>query len=306
VKPKLLLCPGTGYSATTPLYYTLAVNHRYCHGGFDKEYELLPTLYYKEANRLRDYLYHYKYRFKRHQNIQSFDNGIYKKHGFKRERHPEVDYNNSYTKLDPEYYYNRPVTLEKYIKYYKELYDDIKDVYQSGCDFTTANGNLPLWFLQKIAPELQEHFDIKVLIINRDPVRRLFSEVNVRYQKDSHGFLSATQMFFYILDNPTGRHFGLHRQYENFNVLSYHTDVVSNYSQVFSDVLEISMESFWDGEDLVSDFLGYKIDQLYNNCYHPFMGSNPPHYRYLEDQWMSDKEELTEEDYDRAKLYWHR
>ena len=113
-------------------------------------------------------------------------------------------------------------------------------------------------------------------------------------------------MFFYVLSNPTGQHFGLHRQYENFNVLSYHKDIVSNYSQVFSNVLEISMESFWDGEDVVSEFLGYKIEHLYNNCYHPFMGSNPPHHKYLADQWMSDKEELTEEDYDKAKLYWHR
>jgi len=303
MKPKFLLCPGTGYSATTPLYYTLAVNHNYCHGGFDKEYELLPTLFYKETNRLKEYIYHYKYRFRRHFINQPFDNGVYKKHGFKRERHPKVDFNNSYTNLNAEYYYNRPITLEKYIQYYKEHYNNIKNTYHSVCDFTTANGNIPLWFLSKISSELQEHFDVKVLIINRDPVRRLFSEVNVRFQKDNYEFSSAKQMFFYVLNNPTGRHFGLHRQYENFNVLSYHKDVVSNYSSSFSNVLQISMESLWDGTEQISDFLNYKIEHLYNNAYYPFMGSNPPHYKYLADQWMSDIEELSDDEYKQAKEY---
>ena len=302
MRPKLLLCPGTGYSATTPLYYSLAVTNQYCHGGFDKEYKLLPLLYYKETKNLKASLYYYKTHFKRHENLEN-DNGVYKRFGAKRERHPLVSYKNSYTHLDPQYYYNRPITLEKYIQYYKEHYNNIKESYQSVCDFTTDNGNLPLWFLQKIAPELQEHFEVKVLIINRDPVRRLFSEVNTRYQKDSHGFSSATEMFFHILNNPTREHYGLHHQYENFNALTYHKDVVSNYSQTFSSVLEVSMESLWSGNDLLSDFLDFSIDNLYDNCYYPFKGSNAPHYRYLEDQWMSDIEDLADDDYEYAKTY---
>ena len=302
MRPKLLLCPGTGYSATTPLYYTLAVNHKYCHGGVDKEYKLLPLLYYKETKNLKESLYHYKYWFKRHENLEN-DNGVYKRFGAKRERHPLVDHKNPYTHLDLEYYYSRPLTLDKYIEYYKEHYNNIKDTYQSVCDFTTDNGNLPLWFLQLIAPTLQEHFEVKVLIINRDPVRRLFSEVNTRYQKYSYGFSSATELFFHILNNPTRDHYGLHRQYEDFNILTYHKDIVSNYSQVFSSVLEVSMERLWEGKEKLSDFLDYPVDNLYNNCYYPFKGSNAPQYRYLEDQWMSDIEDLTDTDYEYAKTF---
>lgn len=302
MRPKLLLCPGTGYSATTPLYYSLAVTNQYCHGGFDKEYKLLPLLYYKETKNLQESVFYYKTHFKRHENLEN-DNGVYKRFGAKRERHPLVSYKNSYTHLDSQYYYNRPLTLEKYIQYYKEHYNNIKDTYQSVCDFTTDNGNLPLWFLQKIAPELQEHFEVKVLIINRDPVRRLFSEVNTRYQKNPHRFSSATEMFFHILNNPTREHYGLHRQYENFNALTYHKDVVSNYSQTFSSVLEVSMEKLWEGREQLSDFLDYRIDNLYDNCYYPFKGSNAPHYRYLEDQWMSDIEDLTDEQYNYAKTF---
>ena len=33
------------------------------------------------------------------------------------------------------------------------------------------------------------------------------------------------------------------------------------------------------------------------------MGSNPPHYEFLKDQWTSDLEDLTEEDYNVALLY---
>ena len=306
MKPRFLLCPGTGYSATTPLYYTLAVNQRYCHGGFDKEYNLLELLYFKEVNNLKLSTHHFKYKFRRHFIDIPFDDGEYQGSVFKRERHPDVDFNNSYTKLDLDYYYSRPITIEKYLQYYTEHYNNIKDIYESVCDFSTNNAGLPVWFLKKYAPILQEHFDVKVLIINRDPVRRLFSEINTRFQKEPMEFSSAKEMFFHVLEYPTWRHFGLHRMYENFNALTYHKDVVSNYSQVFSDVLEISMEGFWKGTEKISDFLNYNIENLYNNCYYPFMGSKPPHYRYLADQWMSDKEELTEEDYDRAKLYWHR
>ena len=306
MKPKLLLCPGTGYSATTPLYYTLAVNHQYCHGGYDKEYKFLTLLYAKEVKDIKYSLYHYKHDFRRNLNSEPLDNGVYKRFGAKRERHPLVDHKNPHTHLNIEYYYSRPITIEKYIEYYKEHYNNIKDTYHSVCDFTTDNGNLPLWFLRDIAPQLKEHFDVKILIINRDPVRRLFSEVNTRYQKDSHGFTSATEMFFHILDNPTGHHFGLHRQYENFNILTYHKDVVSNYSQVFSNVLEVSMEDLWSGKtDELSNFLEYQINDLYANVYFPFTGSNPIRYRYLEDQWMSDKEDLSNIDYLKALTYFH-
>jgi hypothetical protein len=300
VKPKLLLCPGTGYSATTPLYYTLAVNSQYCHGGFDKEYQLLPLLYFKETKDTERYEYYYKYWFRKH--TLSNDSGVYKKSGAKRERHPLVDFNNPYTHLDSEYYLKDPITLEKYIQYFQEHYHNIKDTYQSVCDFTTDNGNLPLWFLQSIAPILQEYFEVKVIIINRDPVRRLFSEVNRKFQKKKRKFSSATELFFHILNHPT-QDFGLHRIYEDVNYLTYHKEIVSNYSQAFSSVLEISMEKLWEGKENLSDFLEYPIDNLYHNCYYPFKGSKAIHHKYLEDQWMSDIEDLNHEQYELAKTY---
>ena len=171
------------------------------------------------------------------------------------------------------------------------------------CDFSTNNAGLPVWFLKQYVPTLQEHFDVKVLIINRDPVRRLFSEINTRFQKNSYEFSSAKEMFFHVLQYPTLRHFGLHRMYEGFNALTYQKEVVSNYKLLFTNVLEISMEKFWEGKERLSEFLEYKIDNLFDNVYYPFRGSNPIHHRYLADQWMSDKEDLTEEEYEHAKNY---
>ena len=303
MKPKLLLCPGTGYSATTPLYYTLAVNHRYCHGGFDKEYNLLELLYFKQISDLKSNTSHFRYKFRRHFIDASFDDGEYRSWGSKRERHPDVSFDNKFTKLDSDYYYNRPITIEKYVQYYKEHFDNIKDTYESVCDFSTNNAGLPVWFLRQYVPILQENFDVKVLIINRDPVRRLFSEINTRFQKNSYEFSSAKEMFFHVLQYPTLRNFGLHRMYEGFNALTYQKEVVSNYKQLFTNVLEISMERFWEGKEKLSEFLQYKIDNLFENVYYPFRGSNPIRHRYLAEQWMSDKEDLTEEEYEHAKNY---
>ena len=48
--------------------------------------------------------------------------------------------------------------------------------YDGVTDFTNANQKLDPFFLRDIKPRLDEHFDIKVVMIFRDPARRLFSE----------------------------------------------------------------------------------------------------------------------------------
>ena len=63
------------------------------------------------------------------------------------------------------------------------------------------------------------------------------------------------------------------------------------------------MEGLWEGKENLSDFLEYPIDNLYHNCYYPFKGSKSIHHKYLEDQWMSDIEDLNHEQYELAKTY---
>jgi hypothetical protein len=296
-KPTLLLCPGTAYSATSPLYYTLSCDHGYCHGGYDKEYKFLRMLYYSKVNH-SDYETEYNTDFRRMFDPKIKDGNI-KMVGGMRTRHPKVFYNNSHTNFTEDqkkYFYSSPHTIEKYIDYYKQHYDNIKQEYQAVSDFSTCNGNLPLWFLQEISPQLKEHFDVKVIIVFRDPVRRLFSEVNKRYYLwENIEFISASELMLNILNNPTGNLYGLHAQYENPNILTYYSDIIKNYTSCFENVHMVSMEDLWDHPsetERLSDFLSYKITAMHQNVYWPPMGTKAPRYEYLADQWMSDQEDL--------------
>ena len=37
MKPTFIICSGTGWSATTPLWYTLTLDNQYLHTGYKKE-----------------------------------------------------------------------------------------------------------------------------------------------------------------------------------------------------------------------------------------------------------------------------
>ena len=63
------------------------------------------------------------------------------------------------------------------------------------------------------------------------------------------------------------------------------------------------MEEFWNPDnekeqlEQLSDFLGYKFTKVHENVYYPDMGSNPPKYEYLSDQYNSDKVDITNDQY---------
>ena len=58
-----------------------------CHGGFDKEYQLLPLLYFKEIKDTERYEYYYKYWFSRKHTLSNVS-GVYKKSGAKKRETP--------------------------------------------------------------------------------------------------------------------------------------------------------------------------------------------------------------------------
>ena len=145
-------------------------------------------------------------------------------------------------------------------------------------------------FLQKIAPELRKHFKIKVLIIFRDPVRRLYSELSHKYQES----------VILRKEYPTSKDFW--RSYLNKKDYSINCEFVKRikyYKSVFS-TLPIVSEDLWGGKNdskqKLSNFLQYDIKNLYPNCYYPEMGTNAPVVENLADQYQSDLEDLTDDD----------
>jgi len=144
---------------------------------------------------------------------------------------------------------------------------------------------LSVEFMEKIKPKLLEYFDIKVTMIFRDPVRRLFSACNRvhHFERDK------------IIEN--------FRKWVSSNQMEknvYYSDIYDNHCQVWGkdNVFPIVMEEF--STDKLSDFLGYRLVTAHQNCYYPDMGSKAPKYPGLSDQYNSDKVDLDKETYEFA------
>ena len=181
-------------------------------------------------------------------------------------------------------------TLETYIKYYKRHYERIKHEYSYVADFSNSNAMLPLDFLQKIAPELRKHFKIKVLIIFRDPVRRLYSELSAQYQSDE----KLRKKY------PTSKdYFWNYLTIGDYSINCEYVKRIKYYKSIFSTTTIVS-EDLWGGKNdskqKLSNFLQYDIKNLYPNCYYPEMGTKAPVVENLADQYNSDLEDLTDED----------
>ena len=64
--------------------------------------------------------------------------------------------------------FSRDTTLDNYVEYYKLL---SSNDYPYVSDFSNTNANLSPQFISEISSTLKENFDVKVIMIFRDPVR---------------------------------------------------------------------------------------------------------------------------------------
>jgi|9_EtaG_2_1085328.scaffolds.fasta_scaffold01855_6 hypothetical protein len=273
MKPVLLLNIGTAFSATTPLFYTLALDNKYFHTGHLKANGYLYGLYAKEEKLPIFKILEDQFE-KRGENIRKKRNN---KHKPKKLHRPlELTKWSEYVKFNGEDFFSKNLTLQKYIDYYLEHYNYIKDDYVGVADFSNNNANLPEKFIRKISAKLLENFDVKVTMICRDPVRRLFSVANKVSQDIGHR--DPVNMIKKWVNG---------QMEENV----YYSNLYKNWSNVFGKekVHMIVMEEFSAGKNQsLIDFLGFPIEKVHKNVYYPDMGVNAPHYEYLADQWRSD------------------
>ena len=287
MKTPLIIGAGKGWAATSPLHLTLLSN-KCSHPGILKEDHLLSHIYHKDSvSTWREYWY------KRLLNDSmtpkwSFPYGYLSKYSF----HNNVD--------EIEDLYAEKPTLQNYIRYYKRHYQRVKHEYKYVHDFSNSNAFLPATFLQKIAPVLKKHFDIKVLMIFRDPVRRLYSELSHHYQnsKELQKNYDSSKKYW--------------RSYLKKGEITFNSDYITSfksYNSCFSTISIVS-EDLWGGKnnciENLSKFLEFNITNLWPNCYYPEMGTKAPHHEYLKDQWASDLEDLTEEDLEFGRKYMKR
>ena len=280
MKTPLLLNIGTCFSASSPLHYTLGWDNKYCHTGHCKEH-------------------HYLY-------IMQIGKKKWKKTAEKYKRRREKD----------EYVYKPPLltgeshlvnnvlfprgeeTIEKYINYYKQLWECIKPEYAACADFSNKHFQLTESFMMKIKDQLLDAFDLKFMMVLRDPVRRLFSACSNACQHSvGHDILGERD----DLVDPV--------KYFRYCVSDYiepntqYTEVYNKFTKVWGKerVHAIIMEELWNPEtqpeqmEKLSDFLNFPITKVHENVYYPDMGPNAPKYEYLKDQWCSDTVGLDKE-----------
>ena len=309
MKPKFIMSTGTGWSATTPLWYTLMLDNKYLHTGFRKEGSYLTYLAMTPEQRLRDSLHNKKLKgLSSHEKTQKMAKRVlaerdeYQKTGMLEISSdlPSWNYKGHLANIRKDLYLTQediddfvrpPLSLEKYITYYKRVWETLQEnncPYQAVADLSNSNAFLPESFIKSTIPKLQEHFDVKVIMLVRDPIRRLWSESGAFLEGDQESFERA------FLERV------MTRRYYNY------LEIIEKWEKV-APVHVVIMEQLWEGyeqdEEIykLSKFLEYDIQEVHPNVYSPDYGPNAPHYPGLVDQWTSDKYFLREELYNKVK-----
>ena len=235
MKPKLLLIGGWGWSATSPLVYTLQRNVKYAHFGYTKVFRYLGNVKFKLSS-----LYE-KVSTNTWENHKS--EAVGHRMNLTIDLEPLRDFPlDHFTKL-----VTGERTISKYVEFYHALYDHVvcKGYKSVGDNYMDRRYKIP----QDELKLLKSEFDIKVLLIARDPVRRAFSHYLTKLGCDHQP--RELKFFNYI------------HTLENFR---------KSYGE--SNVYLTVMEDLWEGDGAkgLSQFLGHPIDNLWKNLYAPDRG----------------------------------
>ena len=360
-KPKLLLGVGTPFSGESSLLYTLSVDNAYCHGWNPTSKSYL-SLVSAETGGI-DLKPFQPETVKKRKLYRHFAKEFAKKFAWRMDnpngnRPPEITSTNPLVKGDMDIatekaLVSEPFTVQKYIDYQLAHWENIKDNYQSLVDFSPGLKGLIPEALSVIIPKLQESFDVKVIMIFRDPVRRHWSEMNSRRYSNRLFYEQTTVGVSTAYDDPyispSGKKLSLlDREYEEVQNRAYGIDSCStlepenwfedyftyksnrnggsyyaplnirtkktlhepnaDYAGLYTKFVDVLgadnvhatvMEQLFGGvtaaKDALSTFLGFDIVNLANCAYVPEAGINAPQHQYLQDQWSTDKVEITDE-----------
>ena len=301
-----------GWSATTPLWYTLQLDNQYLHTGYKKEGGFLQNIDCTPAQRfliekgnkkkrgqsksehMRDWA---KNRVKKNQELlkklEKDPNTLSSHNGVLAGTRKDL----FLTQEDIDSFFSLPYTLEKYKTYYRRLWETLQEnncPYQAVGDFSISNAFLSERFCHKLVDKLSDYFDVKVLMIVRDPIRRFWSIINGEWPptcpRQWTSEEECTQSFL--------------EKVKTDNMRDY-IGIIEKWERVCPTHV-IIMEQLWEGNEQerekqrLSDFLDYDIKNIHENAYCPDRGPYAPEYLGLEDQWRSDKYWLQDELYNRV------
>jgi hypothetical protein len=224
-KPTLLICPGIPKTGTTTIAQHVNTSN-YFHYGFGKENYYLYLLYHKLNNPIPPL---------------KIDRGMCGK-----KLHINTRYNKFHEYIQDPFYqeyksftkynnYFNDFSIENYTNFYLELAEYTgKDV----MDFTQFNCYLPQEFLQECYNHLSKHFNLKILLCYRDPIKRLFSHITMDWNVfHSNRFDNTKEIFYNELTQPF--------------ITTFYTDTYTKFKTIFGDenVLPIIYEKYFDSSN---------------------------------------------------------
>lgn len=275
---KLLLSAGTAFSASSPFHYTLCWDNRYAHTGHCKEHQYLYRLE-KNADMCINNLD--KSGAKNEKRIKRLESGYTNKPTLLTVDSKYIK--GLWTKEEENNFFHSNLSIDKYIKYYRKHWENIKHDYQAVADFSNHNADLSKEFLLSIKDSILEYFDVKVTIIARDPVRRAFSAYNRHVNKNPRESIEFNEWDQYI---------DYSRIYKNHSSVWGKDNVRLVVMEELDNPVTQKQELSY-----LSDFLNYDILKVHENVYYPNMGSNHPKHKYLQDQY-SDTQDIDQIMYD--------
>lgn len=251
-KPLLWMSAGFGFSATSPLAYTLQ-SSKYVSSGYFKEGPFLwcldkfhrttgPKKYEKRQSK-------WEYRSEMHEKLKRLSE--LKRHeiyvGYRHHKYTPEDYVPNLDKIWVE-----PYTFDQYIEHLYATLDVVKENgYKGVADFGNSKRWLSEEFWEENANELKEHFNVKVGMIVRDPIRRAWSGNYTRHSGDVSKIFHKNDFAFAYLNK--------------FDM----------YSKFFDTILLV-MEELWEGDGSekkrLESFIDHKLGDLHRNMYAPDRG----------------------------------
>ena len=297
-KPKLLLHSDWNWAATSPLVYTLQRNTKYAHFGYTKSFKILEP-YFKPTNTI-DKLKPFSQRgsgalqdlYNRvangtWENFKSYDPGTHRLNTTQ-DLEPLRDF--------PLSHFSKLVkglpTISKYVDFYSALYEHVvKKGYKSVGD-TYSLFKPKTEFIKRFNDTIISEFDVKIIFLTRDPVRRAFS----KYLSDRQRTEDCPSY-----GNPKGVR--LNPLPLKLYVKDYIPKILQ-YNQIFGEenIHVVAMEDLWEDDGTakkeLSDFLDYPITNLWKNLYAPDRGHLVEYDRDVPCQaYGQNLQELTEDIY---------
>ncbi len=172
------------------------------------------------------------------------------------------------------------------------LGDYISKVKSSGgyLDFSNSNTTISLDYLLKIAPILEEEFDVRVTMIWRDPIDRSYSHASDEYQmyvlKKSESTMwekfpskhKQENFQFYAYWRMIRKKYPTSIAYWKSQLVGNNQKVTPSYAKIyhtwakaFTHVMPVIMEDLWYGHsnqlERLEKFVGYPVGILFDNGY---------------------------------------